>query len=226
MYFGEPTIDPDEPAAEPRPRRDVDSELGSAWPVAALFGACSAAVGAAASWAIAPALGGSRPWGLLVWCAEHALWGTVLGTVIAAFLRLGARYDPLLLDGAHRRAAAARVVPACVALCLLALAAPAGADLVRWQRALFAAASAGLFGVAAARLLAGALAGSRRFEVLPRLDAARVAVLIALLTLPLAGGASGKDASSVQAAGLLGDAPGSLGAPASLVAAWHVMLGE
>ena len=162
---------------------------GGVWPVAALFGALSAAAASLGAWAAAWLAGGERPWFVLDWIAEHALWGTLIGVVLTLVLRLGARFDPELSDLGRRRAAAARLSTVCVGLGLFCLTAVlAGNRGAAWQRVTIelvgAAAGLGLAWV----LLGRRLAGSARFAVLPVLDPLRVAVLLAVVTLPLAAG--------------------------------------
>ena len=212
-----------EGSATPTPTHAATS--GSVWPVAALFGATTAASAALGAWLAAPLGGAARPWSVIDWVAEHALWGTLLGGLLALVLRLGARLDRQLDQEARRRAAAARLAALCVALALFTLAgALAGPRAALWERALPALGGAALGLALAWTLLGRWLAGGSRFQVLPHLDPARVAALIALLTLPLYQGVRHAPDAATQAA-LLSSPAGAHEPPASLLDAWQVMLG-
>jgi hypothetical protein len=198
---------------------------GSVWPVATLFGASLAAAAALGAWIAAWIAGLPRPWFVLDWMAEHALWGTLVGVALACLLRCVARFDPTLSDAGRRRAAAARLSATCVALGLVALAAQlAGRRGEAWESAAIELLGAGLGLWCVWMLLGRRLAGAVRFDALPRLDPARVAVGLALLTLPLAAGIrrlpldgpSGAQRPEIAARVL----------PASLLEAWQVMLGQ
>ncbi len=163
-----------------------DHGWGGVWPAAILVGASSAAALSAGTW-----LGGWTGTSALPsfphWVAEHALWGTVLGATVTFGLRLGSSHNPALRVDARRRTVAARATPVGVGLAfLVALIGLAGSLGAAAGPALGLAAGAGAW-FAGLRLW---LAGSRSGE-LPRLDPARVAVLVALLTMPLASSASG-----------------------------------
>jgi hypothetical protein len=151
---------------------------GGVWPAAILVGASCAAAMSAGAWLGARVDHPSLP-PLAQWIAEHALWGTVLGAAVTLALRLGSSRNPALLVAARRRWIAVRATPAGVGLAFaFALLALAGSP------AALLGPLVGL-GVGAAAwfaLLRACLAGSRE---LPRLDPARVAVLVAVLTVPL-----------------------------------------
>lgn len=198
---------------------------GTVWPVAALYGAISAAAAALGVWVASWLSGAARPWAVLDWVAEHALWGTLLGGLLALVVRLGARVDPSLVAAGQRRAASARLAAACVALGLLALAgASAGSRPQAWGHALAALAGGG-FGLALAwTMLCRGLAGGARFRALPNLDPARVAALLALLTLPLAQGVRHAPESASQASLLGRGVAVRAQAPDSVLEAWRVML--
>lgn len=188
------------------------------WPVAVLFGAVGASAAALGAWAAALASGVAAPWFVLDWTAEHALWGTLAGALMAAVVHFGAPFDPVLADLGRRRAAAARLAMVCVGLGLVALAAlvAGGRGAVGSRLPLeLCGAAIGLF--AAWKLLARALAGRARVDALPALDPLRTAVMLAVLTLPLA---EGVRRAPLDAA----PAPNAL--PASLDDAWQVMLGR
>lgn len=213
----------------PRVRRAAIAD--AVWPVAALYGALTAAAAALGAWLAAGTSELVRPWSLLDWVAEHALWGTLLGALLALVVRLGARLDPALRDPGRRRAASARLAAISVALGLVALTgALAGSRAGTWGRAWPALASAWLALGATWALLGRSLAGRSRFRALPRLDPARVAVLIALLTLPLAPGVrhgpQGEVGGGSSQASLVGRPPAAASAPESLLDAWRVMLGR
>lgn len=180
-----------------------DAGLGSVWPTAVLTGASLAAAGSAGAWVGGVATGAHPSWSIAVFSAEHALWGTAVGALAALALRLAGRRRPGLLDPARRRALAWRVTRVAVGLglvlpFLLALAANPSPGALR-------AALGPLAGVLAGTLV-WALA-ARRARGLPRLDPARVAVLVALVTLPLA------NAFEIAS-----------GAPTSLVEVWRGLL--
>jgi hypothetical protein len=208
--------------------------VDAVWPVAALFGAISAASASLGAWLAAWAAGLERPWSVLDWVAEHALWGTCLGALLALVVRLGARADPALRDAACRRAAGARLAGTCVALTLAAVTgAVAGSQPLAWARSLPVLAGAWGALLLAWILLGRGIAGRARFGALPSLDPARVAVLIALLTLPLApgvrhapllGGADGTGSPSAQAS-LVGRAAPPAEAPETVLEAWRALLG-
>jgi hypothetical protein len=157
------------------------------WPVAALFGATSAAAASSGAWLAARPGAAGRPWTLVEWGAEHALWGTAIGAALALLLRCGARVDPSLGDAGRRRAASARLAVLCVAAGGLALlAALAGPHTELWSNALRLLAGASLGLGAAWYALARWVGRGARFASLPALDPSRVSVALALLTLPLA----------------------------------------
>jgi hypothetical protein len=191
---------------------------GDVWPVAVLFGAVGASAAALGAWLAALASGATRPWFVLDWTAEHALWGTLAGALIAAVVHFGAPLDPALADAGRRRAAAARLATVCVGLGLVALAAlVAGGRGGSWWRLVPELCGAAVGLALAWTLLARALGGRARAAGLPALDAPRTAVLLAVLTLPLAAGARRAPM----------DAPSTLAQlPASLPDAWQVMLGR
>lgn len=195
----------------------VRAQSGGVWPVAVLFGAIGASAAALGAWLAALAGGATRPWFVLDWTAEHALWGTLAGGLVAAIVRLGAALDPELADAGRRRAAAARLAIVCVGSGLLALAAllAGGRGEAAWWRVVLelcgAAAGLGL----AWTLLARFLAGRTRVEALPALDPLRTAVLLAVLTLPLAAGVRRAPSDAPHVSG---------GLPSSLHEAWQVML--
>lgn len=191
---------------------------GDVWPTAVLFGAVGASAAALGAWLAALASGATRPWFVLDWTAEHALWGTLAGALIAVVVHLGAPHDPALADVGRRRAAAARLATVCVGLGLLALAGLVGGGRGEaWPRLALQLCGAGAGLALSWTLLARALAGRAAAGALPALDPLRTAVLLAVLTLPLAAG--------VRRAPL--DAPTALARlPASLPAAWQVMLGR
>jgi hypothetical protein len=205
--------------------------VDTVWPVAALFGSVTAAAASLGAWLAAWATGLERPWSVLDWVAEHALWGTLLGALLALVIRLGARFDPALRDGDRRRAAGARLAGVCVALSLAAVTgAVAGTHAQAWGR--FLPVLAGAWGalLAAWALLGRGLVGRARFAALPSLDPARVAVLIALLTLPLAPGVRhapqlGGGQEVGNQASLVGRPEAGPQAPESVLEAWRVLLG-
>lgn len=191
-----------------------DAGGGSVWPASVLVGAVASAVLAAGAW-LGVALGGTRvPWPFDMWIAEHALLGTALGTIASVLLLLGRRFDPLLCDARERRAAAVRLTllwSAVAQLCLISLA----GSLSRVPTGLIAGSAVGLcLWIPALRAWLGPGAHVSR---LPRLDPARAVVLVALLTLPLAGGLT------LQSRGA-GRPGGSEPVPASLWRAWQFML--
>jgi hypothetical protein len=208
--------------------------VDAVWPVAALFGAVTAAAASLGAWLAAWAAGLDRPWSVLDWVAEHALWGTLLGGLLALVVRLGARVDPTLRAGDRRRAAGARLSGVCVALALAAVTgALAGSHPQAWARSLPVLAGAWGALLVAWALLGRGIAGRARFGALPSLDPARVAVLIALLTLPLApgvrhapvqGDGGGSGARGTQAS-LVGRAAAPAAAPESVLEAWRALLG-
>ena len=158
-----------------------DVGLGSVWPTAVLAGATLASTCAAGAWIGGVAVGSDPTWNFAVWSAEHALWGTAAGALVALGLRAAGRRRPALADPAHRRALGLRLT---VVLVVCALALPFVLALI----------TGGTGGPAAAQgPLLGALAGgvlwflaARLAPSLRRLDPARVAALVALVTLPLA----------------------------------------
>jgi hypothetical protein len=186
--------------------------------VAVLFGAVGASAAALGAWLTAVASGAGAPWFVLDWTAEHALWGTLAGALMAAVVHFGAPFDPTLADLGRRRAAAARLATIGVGLGLVALAASAaGGRPAAWSSVTRELCGAALGLVAAWTLLARGLAGRSRVAALPALDPLRTAVLLAVLTLPLAEG--------VRRAPLdVARAPAHL--PDSLGDAWQVMLGR
>lgn len=201
----------------------------SVWPAGALFGGISTGAAALGVWLGAPLLGATRPWALADWVAEHALWGTLAGASVALVVALGARWDPSLAHPGRRRAAAARLAVLCGLLGLLALVgALAGPGLEAWGRALPQLALGGTAATLGGLLLGRFLAGRERRRVLPPLDPARVAVVLALVTLPLAQGV--RHAPDQLLGGFtLASAPvepPDPATPTSLVEAWQVMLGR
>lgn len=187
------------------------------WPVAVLFGAVGASAAALGAWLAALASGAAVPWFVLDWTAEHALWGTLAGALMAAVVHFGAPFDPALADLGRRRAAAARLAVVCVGMGLVALAAlVGGGNGSAWPRLPVHLSGAAVGLVFAWMLLARALAGRARVHALPSLDPLRTAVLLAVLTLPLAEG--------VRRAPL-DDARAVVRPPDSLGDAWQVMLG-
>lgn len=205
--------------------------VDAVWPVAALFGAITAASASLGAWLAAWGAGLERPWSVLDWVAEHALWGTFLGALLALVVRLGARVDPALREGGRRRAAGARLTCVCVALALAAVTGTlAGSRPEAWARSLPVLAGAWGALLVAWALLGRGIAGRARFGALPSLDPARVAVLIALLTLPLAPGvrhAPLLGASEVvgQRASLVARPDAGGPAPESVLEAWRALLG-
>ena len=196
-----------------RPQRD---EHGGVWPVAVLFGALGATAAAFGAWLAALAGGATRPWFVLDWTAEHALWGTLAGALVAAVVHFGAPFDPVLADAGRRRAAAARLATVCVGLGLVALAAlVAGGRDEAWSRVALELCGAAGGLVLAWTLLARLMTGRLRIEALPAIDPLRTAVLLAVLTLPLAAGVRRAPLDAPPAAARL---------PASLSDAWQVML--
>ena len=180
-----------------------DVGLGSVWPTAVLTGASLAAAGSAGAWVGGLVSGAHPSWSLAVWSAEHALWGTAVGALVSLALRVAGRRRPGLADPVRRRALAWRATRAAVGVGLvlpfaLILALNPSLDALR-------AVSAPLTGVLAGVVLWAAIA--RRARGLPRLDPARVAALLALVTLPLA------NAFEVAS-----------GAPTSLVEVWRTLL--
>jgi hypothetical protein len=191
-----------------------DAGAGSVWPASVLVGACASAVLSAGAW-LGVVVGGQRvPWPFAMWVAEHALLGTALGAIASVLLLLGRGFDPLLRDARERRAAAVRLTllwSAVAQLCLISLAGP----LARVPTGLVAGFAVGLgLWIPALRAWLGPGA---RVSRLPRLDPARAVVLVALLTLPLAGGLT---LGSPGAERPGGSAP----VPASLWRAWQFML--
>ena len=186
------------------------------WPVAALFGATSAAAASSGAWLAARPGAAGRPWTLVEWGAEHALWGTAIGAALALLLRCGARVDPSLGDAGRRRAASARLAVLCVAaggLALLAALAAPHTDL--WPNALRLLAGASLGLGAAWYALARWVGRGARFASLPALDPSRVSVALALLTLPLA--SSGERGAAAELAFVAAPAaPAAVGAKGEL----------
>jgi|SRR5688572_8885786 len=192
------------------------------WPVAALFGATCAAAAASGAWLAARS---DRPWTLFEWAAEHALWGTAVGVALALVVRCGARLDPWLGDAGRRRAAGARLSAICVgALGLALLVSLAAGRPQLWPAALRLLAGAAIGWLACWFLLARSIGRSARFSSLRELDPLRVAVAIALLTLPLASSGERTEAS-VSTAGLTLPVSTSVAAPATLLEAWRMLLG-
>jgi len=178
-----------------------DVGLGSVWPTAVLGGASLAAAAAAGAW-VAAALTGARPaWSLPVWSAEHALWGTAAGAVVALALRLAERGVPALAVPARRRVVGLWTTAALVSLGLALVLGILGARAAELAPAPLLGALGG-----AALWLAGARR-TRPAQGLARLDPARVAALLALGTLPLANGLAA-------------------GRPASLLEVWRLLLGS
>ena len=194
------------------------AQSGNVWPVAVTFGAVGASAAALGAWLAALASGALRPWFLLDWTAEHALWGTLAGALVALIVRFGAPFDPALADLGRRRAAAARLALVCVGLGLVALAGVSASGRAQaWTQVAFELSGA-LAGLALAWLaLARRLGGGLRPHALPSLDPLRTAVFLSVLTLPLAAG--------VRRAPLDGPEPSGR-PPASLSEAWQVMLGR
>jgi hypothetical protein len=208
-------------AAGPRSTRRValaspigDVGWGSVWPASVLVGSVASALLGAGTWIGAAAGDVRAPWPFVVWTAEHAATGAALGALASAVFLAGARLDPLLRDLAQRRAASTRLTLLWCALapvCLAALAGPL--ERVRPEAVLGFAA-----GLLAWLPIARAWLGPRpEIAAVPRLDPARVAVVVALLTCPLAGGMAlpTKAAETTGACAPLG---------ASLWRAWQVML--
>jgi hypothetical protein len=195
------------------------------WPAAALFGATSAAAAASGAWLAAQP---ARPWTLPEWAAEHALWGTFVGVALALVVRLGARFDPWLRDCGRRRAAAARLAAICVAALGLMLVVPllvplAASRADAWPNALRVLAGAGLGAGACWLLLVRSIARRTRFAALPELDPLRVAVAIAVLTLPLAS-AGERQAPSASTASIASRAAPPAARPTTLLDAWRMLL--
>ena len=190
------------PGVSTRDERQADCELGSVWPVAVLFASGGCALVSTGAWVSARAVGVVPPWPLLLWIAEHAMWGTLIGIGISLILRLGARFDPRLIDASERRAAAARLALIWVGLAFVCLAGLIGTRHAPAPAPLVGLLIGALLSVLVARLCLGRL---DRWGELRRLDPARVAVCVALLTLPLATG--------IHAG------------PSSLWGAWRALLG-
>ncbi len=161
-----------------------DIGLGSVWPTAVLAGASLAGVAAAGAWFGGAVTGAEVRWNLAVWTAEHALWGTAAGAVVALVLRLVQRALPAIADPTRRRILGRRWTVRLVSAGLLAVVVwqASGAGLQSLPSPVFGP----LFGLLAGIGLWIALA--RRVGGLVRLDPARVAALVALVTLPLANG--------------------------------------
>ena len=169
-----------------------DAGWGSVWPVAILFGSACAAAMSGGAWLGAELLGdgvhpdGAGVAGFATWVAEHAAWGTALGAFVTLALRLVARRWAKLRGPAQRRAVAAGSVVACTIALLLALLITLSVD----ARQTLAAGSGIVLGfvlwILGVRLWLRR--SPRTLEELPRLDPARVAILVALLTIPLAPG--------------------------------------
>mgnify|MGYP001586905721 CR=1 FL=1 len=177
-----------------------DAGPGSVWPVALLFGAVSSAALAACAYVGIEASGRAPRIDFGAWIAEHALWGMAAGILVTWILRLGGRFDPLLVEPSSRRAAAARLAVVGVWIGMIALAGLSRAPLERFAvvaGAMFAGLGALAF---VARLWLRSL---RRIRALPRLDPLRVVALLAVLIIPLHDGLPST----------------------SLAGAWRVMLG-
>jgi hypothetical protein len=158
-----------------------DEGWGGVWPAAILVGASSAATMSAGAW-LGASISSSQLPSLPYWIAEHALWGTVLGAAVTLGLRLGSSRNPALLVDARRRSIAAQVTPVTVGLAFaLALLILAGSPLAAAGPLAGLALGGGLWFLGLRRWLAGV-----RPRDLPRLDPARVAVWVAVLTVPLA----------------------------------------
>ena len=155
-----------------------DEGWGGVWPAAILVGASSAACLAAGAWVGSP----SPSVHFLPFVAEHALWGSAFGAAVTLALRLGSSRNPALELAALRRTVAVRATPAAVTLAVL-LALGFLGDSSR------AALAAGLGAALGGAVWLGGLRLWLRYRNLaeiPRLDSARVAALVAVLTLPLA----------------------------------------
>lgn len=155
------------------------------------------------AWLSARAAGVVPPWPLLTWTAEHAMWGTLIGIGISVVLRLGARFDPRLGAASERRAAAARLALVWVSLAFLCMAVLLAKRSSPAMAPLLGLLLGALLSVLIARICLGRL---DRWGELRRLDPAKVAIWVALLTLPLASGLPG--------------------VPGSLWGAWRVLLGS
>lgn len=176
-----------------------DVGLGSVWPTAVLAGATLASTCAAGAWIGGVAVGSDPTWNFAVWSAEHALWGTAAGALVALGLRVAGRRLPALADPARRRALGLRLT---VGLVVCALALPFALALGEAGLARALGPLLGALGGAVLWFLA-----ARRAPSLRRLDPARVAALVALVTLPLA------NAFEISA-----------GAPPSLLEVWRILL--
>src|SRR5262245_4267944 len=193
-------------------------------PVAVLFGATLAAAASSGAWIAARPGAAGRPWTLLEWSAEHALWGALVGVVLAFVVRQGARFDPWLRDAGRRRAASARLSAVCVAALGLALTLKlATASPNAWPNALRMLAGAALGFAGCWFLLVRGIARAPRFASLPELDPTRVAAAVALLTLPLASTGEREDPNAAAAALVLPVAAHSV-PPSTLVEAWRRLL--
>jgi hypothetical protein len=200
------------------------SARSAVWPVAVLFGATLAAAASSGAWIAARPGALGRPWTLLEWTAEHALWGAFLGIALAVVVRHGARFDPWLRDAGRRRAAGARLSAVCVAALGLALTMKlAAASEQAWPNALRSLVGASLGFAACWLLLVRGIVRTPRFASLPELDPARVAVAVALLTLPLASN-SARELPKAAAAALALPISSHAAPPSTLVDAWRRLL--
>jgi len=196
------------------------------WPATVLLGAGCAASVAAGVWIGALSLSERPPWPLGKWVAEHALWGTAAGALTALALRLLSVWRHGLRDPDVRRRLGARSVSLGVVLGFAPLLA---------THARGAAETLGPLAGLACGLLAWAIvlriwlhAPARRLDP-PALDAPRVAIAVALLTLPLAGNrtprAEPEDHSTLPATESPPAGERNVPSPTSLREAWQVMLG-
>ena len=176
-----------------------DVGLGSVWPTAVLAGASLASASAAGAWIGGVAVGGDPTWNFAVWSAEHALWGTGVGALVALGLRVVGRRRPLLSEPVRRRALGLRLT---VGLVAAGLALPFVIFLAQDPSSRALGPLLGLLGGAGLWTLV-----ARRRRGLSRLDPARVAALVALVTLPLA------NAFEIAA-----------GPPPSLLEVWRILL--
>jgi hypothetical protein len=198
------------PALPALASRVGDAGCGSVWPVAVLVGASASASLAFGAWFAGRVSGEPVPWTASEWVAEHAVWGTLAGALVSLVLRCGAHWDPTLRDPTARRAAAARLAGIWVAVGVICLTAIAAGG-----RSVASAPILGLLLGAALWILAvrAWLGDSQRLLALPRLDPVRVAVLLAVLTLPLRNGIQPEPGMGAE------------DLVPSLWTAWRVMLG-